>query len=159
MQFVPLESSRLVPLIAVPTLMLVLAWTTTMLRCWVKKQLLNTFAWDDWLMLLALVGILADANEKFTEFQQAVFTAMVILVYIAAANGTGQHIYKLPLENIIFCLHVCSPDSRPVFLANSRSYGLLESLSTWSPRSLSKQASPSSFSAWPWRSGRNTSSG
>lgn len=45
---------------------------------------------------------------------------MAILVYIAAANGTGKHMYELPLENIIFCLHVYSPDSHRISLANSR---------------------------------------
>ena len=50
-----LESARLGTSIAVPVLMLFLAWVSTMLRCWVKRTILKSFAWDDGLMLIALV--------------------------------------------------------------------------------------------------------
>lgn len=63
----------------VPTLIMPLSIIAVLLRCWVKKRILNLFSLDDWLLLLTLI----------------LFMILCSMVIYTVSIGFGTHSDKL----------------------------------------------------------------
>ena len=80
--------------VATPALMMSLTLIAVLLRCWVKKRMLNMFRIDDWLLVLA----------------QFLYTFLCATTIYAASIGFGKHSNQLSDDHLYYIYLVSSQE-------------------------------------------------
>jgi hypothetical protein len=76
--------------VVAPILMMSLSLIAALLRCWVKRMMLNMFSIDDWLLILSFI----------------LYVALCTPAICAAGHGFGVHSSSLTKDDLVVLYHV-----------------------------------------------------
>ncbi len=84
-------------LVAVCWAFVICAFTTTVLRIWIRSRLTRNLGWDDWVMVFAMVCLALHSSHETLATDIIQFTTIIGAGFVTAGvvNGLGRHEYYL----------------------------------------------------------------